>query len=693
MSTVRASADLEQRTRTIEQLRAGRARLLACVVEPLSAVAEPYRAMTPESREAIIGGYIDALIEAIERDCIDPFLPFLDRIEPYWAPSGLSVAEVIRGIQVLGDACRETAGGEAAAIDQWTRRSTALIAERAVSAVNRQLEEELAWHRENEERLLGLQRVSAAVHSELDLQSVLAIIVEEAQRLTSSAAAVIRLVDEESGHLRLIARSDDATALFGDVMPVDGSLSGLSFRTGTPIITNDLPHDSRLAEEMRGATPLSSLLIVPLIVRDTPIGVIAVAEREGGFSEQDERLLSLFADQAAAAIEHARLYEHAQRRIAEMGALQRISSVISSSLDIDEVFEAIYQEIAGVMPTDALLIGLSRTDGLIDLEFIVDGNERYAPRHAQHLSGPMRRALTECQPVVIGDIAAVDAAPMYRVGHPRTRVRSVAAAPMLQGGEAVGLLSAQSYTPYDYTASDARLLMTIANHAVVAIEHARLYAQAQHLAVAEERNRLAREIHDTLAQGLIGISLYLEQVELALPEDDAGTRRLVERALTLTRSNLEEARRSVKDLRAAQLEGRSLLEGIGLLLAEQEADGVFRVELKAPLSLPPLEPPVETALYRVIQEALTNCRKHARCQRVTVRLALDDDRLLATITDDGQGFDPERASAEPNRFGLASMRERIERVGGELWLESTPGRGTTIRASVPRCHALAVSDD
>ncbi|HEU5424553.1 MAG TPA: sensor histidine kinase, partial [Nitrolancea sp.] len=289
--------------------------------------------------------------------------------------------------------------------------------------------------------------------------------------------------------------------------------------------------------------------------------------------------------------------------------------------------------------------------------------------------------------------ASADAAPMYRVGHPRTRVRSVAAAPMLQGGEVVGLLSAQSYTPYDYTSSDARLLMTIANHAVVAIEHARLYAQAQHLAVAEERNRLAREIHDTLAQGLIGISLYLEQVELALPEADAATRRLVERALALTRSNLEEARRSVKDLRAAQLEGRSLLEGIGLLLAEQEADGAFRVELKAPLSLPPLEPPVETALYRVIQEALTNCRKHAQCQRVTVRLALDGERLLVTITDDGLGFDPERASAEPNRFGLASMRERIERVGGELWLESAPGRGTTVRAAVPLCHALADTDD
>lgn len=602
------------------------------------------------------------------------------------------VGRVITCLYTIGDMLQDEVReipGAPEVIAAWTREAVAQAARHAVDAVSEGYRAEVERLRRGEERLISLQRVSAAMTSDLDLDRTLTVLVEEARRLMHADTAVIRLYDEETESLRLIAEAGDAKGLrLGEVVPLDGSLSGYCFRRARPAVSSDVRRDPRLGQEIKRATRFGSMLVVPLRVRDRPIGVLLVgSSARGAFSEEDQTLLSLLADQAASAIENSRLYQQAQGQIAELAILQRISSVISSSLDLDDVFQAIYDEIRGVMPTDAFIIGLTREDGLLDLEFIADGGQRYAPVRAFQYSEVFRRALEERQPVMVGDVLDAEAPAMRSVGHPRTKVRSVIAAPLIQGNEVIGLLSAQSYVPHRYRECDARLLMTIANHAVVAIENARLYRQAQSLAIAEERNRLAREIHDTLAQGLIGIILYLERLDLEIPQDDRQYRPLVERALSLARGNLEEARRSVHDLRAAPLEGRTLVEALSHLAEDLRKERLFNVELTVPKALPLLAARVETALFRMVQEAISNARKHAGCKTLAIRLSVAGGMVTLEVHDDGRGFEVERVLGESHRFGLSTMRERITQVGGEFTVESCPGDGTIVRATIPLSQA------
>ncbi len=668
------------------------------VVPLLRDMAEPYRRLPEETLRGLIQDYVHAVADSMTTASMSGFDAFLTEVDQYWAPSGLGVSHVMRGLTLINDVCREVAlcdEDDAAAVEYWAREGTRLVTERSVAAINGKLAEELALHRSNEERLVSLQRVSTVVLSEVDVESMLQTIVEEAMRLIGGQAAAIRLVDEESTSLRVIAWAGKSDSLlFPDSMPIDGSLAGYSYRSGEPVVSNDIERDDRMSDTIRRASMLRSLLVVPLVVRDSTMGVLLVSDRTSGpFTDEDLRILGLFAAQAAAAIEHARLHEQAQHQIAELAALHRISNVISSSLEIENVFSAIYQEIRQVMTTDAFIIGLTRPDGLVDLDFIMDGGQRYAPRHAFELSPMQQRSISERRAVIIDDVHDEGIPPLYTVGHPQTRVRSIVTAPLLKGSDVVGILSAQSYEPNTYREGDAQLLMTIANHAVVAVEHARLYRQAQNLAIAEERNRLAREIHDTLAQGLIGIILYLERLDLKIEDADAATRELLERALTLARANLDEARRSVHDLRAAPLEGRTLLEALQNMTADLREEGIFTVDLRAPMALPLFAARVETALLRVVQEAVSNCRKHAQCSSVSLDIALDDDRLSVRVTDNGRGFDVEEARRVPDRYGLSSMIERVTEIGGALEIESQPGQGTTIHLNVPLDFAVSSDRD
>lgn len=224
---------------------------------------------------------------------------------------------------------------------------------------------------------------------------------------------------------------------------------------------------------------------------------------------------------------------------------------------------------------------------------------------------------------------------------------------------------------------DLNLLRTIGDMLGVAVERARLYARRLESAQTEERNRLAREIHDTLAQDLSAIAFQLEAAEALLVQqaDPERIQRSVSAALGLARKGLEEARRSVLDLRAAPLEGRTLPEALATLAAE--AGAAFEATPGA-VSLPPA---VEVGLYRIAQEALQNALRHAAAGHVLIQLETSPDTARLTVQDDGRGFPSEEDSS--GRFGLVGMRERARLLGGSFRVESSPGAGTRITAEVP----------
>jgi two-component system, NarL family, sensor kinase len=260
-------------------------------------------------------------------------------------------------------------------------------------------------------------------------------------------------------------------------------------------------------------------------------------------------------------------------------------------------------------------------------------------------------------------------------------LRYHASIPLYAQEKKLGVMNVASPGWRSLSPEDLQLLYTIGDLLSIAVERAELFARSTRLGAVEERNRLAREIHDTLAQGLTATTLQLESADALL---DAGSEKAHEplrRALSLTRSNLEEARRSVLDLRASPLEGRPLSEALKALVERWEAETGIAARYGAVNGSRPLPPSVEAALYRICQEALTNVARHAGAERATVRLVATPDRVRLAVEDDGSGFDA--AGVPEDRHGIVGMRERAEVLGGTLEVRSEPGEGTRIEVTAP----------
>lgn len=264
-------------------------------------------------------------------------------------------------------------------------------------------------------------------------------------------------------------------------------------------------------------------------------------------------------------------------------------------------------------------------------------------------------------------------------------LRYHASIPLYAHKKRLGVLNVASTETrwWELSADDLRLLHTVGDLLSIAIERTRLFARSTELGAIKERNRLAREIHDTLAQGLTALTLKLETADALLEAETQPERirQIVQEALALTQANLEEARRSVLDLRAAPLEGRNLADALTALAATWTSQNQRLVNCITTGGIRPLPVRLEVGLYRIAQEALTNITRHAEAQHVTIELVTTPAEIRLSIEDDGHGFDP--ADVPPGRFGLIGLNERARLLGGSLQLKSCPGAGARLEVSVP----------
>ncbi|MFZ1754902.1 MAG: sensor histidine kinase, partial [Caldilineaceae bacterium] len=248
----------------------------------------------------------------------------------------------------------------------------------------------------------------------------------------------------------------------------------------------------------------------------------------------------------------------------------------------------------------------------------------------------------------------------------------------------IGALCVGSSQPLAFTPEGGRLLTKLANSAAVALENARLYAQAERVATLEERQRIAADMHDGLAQTL---SYLVHRVEQATELAEARQSDEVAQALKSTSATLCQASREVRQS-IARLEGAPSRRPLESRLSEmvdefQKDDGPsvgLEVGLTAPLFAPPEE--AEQAL-RVVREALLNAHRHAQAQRIVVRLEQEDGEVRASVQDDGRGFDPQSLPADNGHFGLSIMRARAARLGGQLAIHSAAGQGTRVTLAWP----------
>jgi len=203
--------------------------------------------------------------------------------------------------------------------------------------------------------------------------------------------------------------------------------------------------------------------------------------------------------------------------------------------------------------------------------------------------------------------------------------------------------------------------------------------------VIEERASLAREVHDTLAQGFVGIASQLDVVEMNMPKDALPARGALELARRMARHSLTEARRSVMDLRAAALDDQDLARALESGAQRWAARSGIDVEVDVQGETASLPEDVAHHVFRIVQEAVVNTVHHAHANRIAVKLSIAPRQLSLQVADDGCGFEPEGVFTSRNgNFGIIGMRERAERLGGQLRLESGPGRGTRLYVTVPR---------
>jgi signal transduction histidine kinase len=228
---------------------------------------------------------------------------------------------------------------------------------------------------------------------------------------------------------------------------------------------------------------------------------------------------------------------------------------------------------------------------------------------------------------------------------------------------------------------DEKVIVMLAAHAATTIENARLYERSRELSIVEERNRLARELHDSVSQKLFGLVLSAESAATLLDRDGEEARAELERLRDLAQEAMEELRSLVFELRPPNLES----EGLAAALRKHVdvLRRVYRREIAVEVTgRPPRAPELEREVFRIAQEALQNALRHADAARLEVGLEASDGRLRLTVRDDGIGFDPQASGIRSRRLGLTSMEERAEAIGGTLAIESRVGEGTTVRLEV-----------
>jgi two-component system, NarL family, sensor kinase len=470
-----------------------------------------------------------------------------------------------------------------------------------------------------------------------------------------------------------------------------------TLRTGEPRLMADYQQDPlwhHAAPHVRAMAERQGLragIAVALRLAGRIIGALVFASRQPGrYTPGHVAAAQAIADQLAPFVENLRLYAIERRQREHIEALNAIGQTIAASLEVDDVFPVFAAATRRLLDHDRAGVSVLSEDGsaLERLAFAshvptVFAFEERVPLDQTNLS----LVITDDAPLWSSDLAAdprVEKA-LDREAVGRQGLASLIAVPLRAKGRAFGLLSFTSLTAGCYDESHVAVAQQIADQIAPFLDNVRLYRQVRALAAAEERNRLAREVHDTLAQGLTAIALQLDTAELLLPPG-AEAIGLVVQARELTRRSLEEARRAVWGLHPTPLENRTLAEAL-----DTEVTAFARragIECSYQMQGEPVPLTIEhaTALFRIAQEALHNVEKHAHAERVHVELEFraEPPAVLLRVADDGRGFAAESVTPSPDGgFGLAGMRERARLVGGTFEVESGAGCGTQLLASVP----------
>ena len=404
-----------------------------------------------------------------------------------------------------------------------------------------------------------------------------------------------------------------------------------------------------------------------------------------------------FANQAAMALENATLFgrtdEELRKQVRSLSALNQVMRTASQSLVVDDVLNNALEAVVQVMQADAAWVYSLR-----------EGEARLRLRAHRGLSAEFARMVDEVElgvglngrvaqtgqtllipePDGQGGLMLHDGEAWDTTGVAQERLRSLAAVPLRSKEATVGVLGAATRSDRCLSAAEVELLSAIGSQVGIAVENARLYQRSRQVAILEERNRLAREIHDALAQGLTGIIVQLEAMERLAQRRPEQALASLQRAKDLARRSLQEARRSVWGLRPRSLEDMTLTEALQARVEALQAEAQVDASLGVSGTRRILSPDVELNLFRIAQEALVNIQRHAQATRVHVQLDFGQAHLRLVVEDDGVGLAATSQGSDDGRgLGLTGMRERAALLSGQMTVTSEAGQGTRVEVIVP----------
>lgn len=565
-------------------------------------------------------------------------------------------------------------------------------------------------------RMEQILAISQEFTSTLSLEAILHRIVRVATDLMDCESIGILLWDEQTNNLRFVAATLFHDQLLDIPVPIDASIAGAAFTSAQPVIVNNVTKDPRYyakVGEMTGV-PARSLLAVPLQFRDRKIGVIEAENkrRNRKFDARDVETLTALAVQTTIAIENARLYEQTRREIAariraedelrqqrdqikvrvdertrELSALYDVSAIAMHARELEPLLrEALARTMAALEcavgaillvrekkspaePTQLRIVAHQGFpfDTLVDREMTSKAHDLFA------------RIGAERQPVLIADVSTDPRMPreMRALGSHMLLI-----APIQTDEQVWGLIGLLREPEKIFSAEQVTLLAAISRQLGIAVQSQHLRQIAHQSALLGERQRLARDLHDSVTQALYGVTLFAQASRSAIHTGNlALTSQYIERLSESARQALKEMRLLIFELRPTLLDQVGFVGALQQRLEAVERRAGVAVEFKVE-GITELPVAIENDVYYIAQEALNNILKHSGASWVALRLTLKEHILYLEIQDDGRGFDPAK-TGETAGIGFASMRERAARWGGELSINSKPGAGTRLSLSVP----------
>lgn len=579
-------------------------------------------------------------------------------------------------------------------------------AREAVQAAYQSLEHRVE---ERTQELAALNAIAALVSRSLDLREIMSDALDKTLEITATEfGGAYRLEEdgqEAAGEPSLICLScrglpEERTRFF-EIVPLRGSAIEAATVQGGPLVWEvaSAPNPPAMKQALE-SIGIRQVVSVPLMAKGRLVGALQLGTGAvRPFSSDQLSLLWAIGQQVGVAVENARLYQAEQDRRAEAERRRQVAeglrdalAILNSQQSLDQTLQYITAQARQLLGSDAIaLFRLDPEQRMLRIQAAEGLEPEYVAQMVVPVGkGAVGRTVLERRPVRVDDIASIAAdlaslpigPDVHRLAWlTATRYKTLVGVPLILKDEVYGALLLYYATVSDLSEEDTKLAAAFADQAALAIQNARLREQAGAAAAVAERNRLARELHDSVTQSLYSATLYAEAAARLLSSGDTYQAADHLRSLRDTAQEaLREMRLLIFELRPPALEKTSLAEALEARLKAVEGRGGIQAELRVD-GVERLPVSTKQELYQITQEALNNVLRHARAGQVTVALQFTDDHVRLEVCDDGVGFVPATAF-EGGGQGLRSMRERAQRLGGTLDVASEPGKGTSVSMTV-----------